>query len=278
MPGGPPPLITLAEAIIGQLSGAIRDWERFGDGSDAVTENGSVSEPGRSHHPVADRPDGTDSALRSRRAAIADLGDAMRELVSAASATEVGADELRRVAAQVREATAPLRNRTRTRGEMPSADDLLGGLRNYNPAAGAGSALAPPLRIELAGKQVVGRCTLSLAYEGPPTYGHGGISAMLLDQLLGFAAGAAGHPGMTVKLDTRYRAPVPLLAPLRLTAEVTEVRGRRITTRGTITTEAEPDALLVEATGVFIALRLEQAVRLFRGVHPDATDPLTAHD
>lgn len=242
-----------------------------------MAENGSVSEPGRSHYPVAGGPAGTDGALRSRRAAIADLGDALRELVGAASATEVGEDELRRVAAQVREAAALLSRRTRTRGEVPGADDLLGGFRMYNPAAGSGSALAPPLRIE-AGNPVVGTCSLSLAYEGPPTFAHGGISAMLLDQLLGYAAGAAGHPGMTVKLDTRYRAPVPLLTPLRLTAEVTEVHGRRITVRGTIATEAEPGTVLVEATGIFIGLRAEQAARLFGGVHPDAADPLTAHD
>lgn len=244
-----------------------------------MTGNGAVSEPGRSHYPLRpDGADGADAALHGRRAAIGELGDALRDLVGQASATEVGEDELRRVAAQVREAAALLGRRTRTRGELPAADDLLGGFRMYNPAAGGGSALAPPLRIEADGSQVVGTCSLSLAYEGPPTYAHGGISAMLLDQLLGYAASAAGHPGMTVKLDLRYRAPVPLQAPLRLTAEVAEVNGRRVTARGTIATAAEPGTVLVQATGVFIGIRAEQAARLFGGVRPDATDPKTAHD
>jgi acyl-coenzyme A thioesterase PaaI-like protein len=125
---------------------------------------------------------------------------------------------------------------------------------------------------------VVGTCTLGLAFEGPPTFAHGGISAMLLDQLLGYATSAAGRPGMTVKLETRYRAPVPLQTPLRLTAQVNEVNGRRVTAQGTIATAAEPDKVLVEASGMFVGLSAEQAARMFGGVRPDATNPLVAHD
>ena len=45
-----------------------------------------------------------------------------------------------------------------------------------------------------------------------------------------------------------------------------------------IATAADPDTVLVEATGTFVRLRPDQAARLFRGVRPDATDPLVAHD
>jgi hypothetical protein len=228
---------------------------------------------------VAGRPAAAgDAAVRRRRAAIAELAEALRGLIEQAMATEVPEDDLRRVAAQVREAAIPLGRQTRGRGQLPSADDLLDGIRMYNPVTGSGSALAPPLQIELAGDTVVGTCTLGLAYEGPPTCVHGGVSAMLLDQLLGYAASAAGHPGMTVQLDTTYRAPVPLQAPLRLTARMTEVNGRRATVRGVIATAAEPDKVLVEARGIFVGLRQEQAARLFGGVRPDATDPTVGHD
>jgi hypothetical protein len=223
-------------------------------------------------------PAGDDAAMRDRRAAIAELGDALRGLVEQSSATEVPAEVLRQAAARAREAAALLGQRTRTRAEMPSADDLLGGYRMYNPVTGSGSALAPPLHIETAGSGVAGDCTLGLAFEGPPSFAHGGISAMLLDQLLGYANSAAGHPGMTVRLETSYRAPVPLHTPLRLTAEVIAVEGRRVTARGAIATAAEPETALVEATGIFVGLRAEQAARLFGGVSPDATDPHAAHD
>ncbi len=246
-----------------------------------MTESSSVTEPERSYHPLtgqAASADGADPALRERREAIAELGDALRELVEQASATEVSVDVLRQVAAQLSEASAALGQQTRSRTDLPSADNLIGRQRMYNPVIGSGSGLAAPLHVEVAGDEAVGSCTLGLAFEGPPSFAHGGVSAMLLDQLLGHAASAAGHPGMTVQLDVTYRAPVPLRTPLRLTARVGEVAGRRITVRGVLATAAEPDTALVEAVGIFVGLRPEQAASLFGGVRPDATDPQVAHD
>jgi acyl-coenzyme A thioesterase PaaI-like protein len=94
---------------------------------------------------------------------------------------------------------------------------------------------------------------------------------MLLDQMLGYVVSASGTPGMTVRLDTSYRRPVPLLTPLRLTAEVAGADDRRVTATGRITTAAGPE-ILVEATGTFVALRAEQARRLF-GPVLDGGDP-----
>jgi acyl-coenzyme A thioesterase PaaI-like protein len=205
----------------------------------------------------------TPPALRERRAAIEELGDALRALVAHAAATESDVGRLRHATALAREASAALAHRSRTRDEQPTADDLQNGFRMYNPVSGTGSALAPPLHMEVVDGAVVGSCTLGPAFEGPPTYAHGGVSALLLDHILGYATGAAGHPGMTVALRTDYRAPVPLQTPLRLTARVTDVDGRKVVVRGTITTAAAPEVALVEATGTFVALRPEQAGLLF---------------
>lgn len=51
----------------------------------------------------------------------------------------------------------------------------------------------------------------------------------------------------------RYRLPVPLDTPLRLTGRMTESGGRRTTVVGTIATEDDPERSLVEATGVFVS-------------------------
>ncbi len=239
-----------------------------------------VTEVGRSHYGV---PGWTgvadDGALAARRAAIVELGDAVRALVEQVACTEAPEEDLRRAAAAIRAAGARLAEPARGLAQIPSADDLLGGVRMYNPVTGSGSGIAPPLRIELVDGAVVGTCTLGIAYEGPPMCAHGGVSALLMDQILGYAASASGHPGMTVRLDTSYRAPVPLRTPLRLTAEVAEVHGRRIVVRGAIATAAEPDTPLVEAVGTFVGLRAEQASQLFgAALHPDASDPTVAHD
>jgi hypothetical protein len=205
---------------------------------------------------------GVDDTQASRREAISELGDALRTLIENATKTEAPAADLLRVAASIRSVAARLDSHSRD-APVPAADDLLRGVRMYNPVTGHGSALAPPLHIEVVAGMAIGRCTLGLAFEGPPTWAHGGVSAMLLDQILGHAVGASGNPGMTVRLDTTYRAPVPLRTPLRLTAVVDEVAGRRVTATGTIATEADPETILVTATGTFVGLRADQARRLF---------------
>jgi hypothetical protein len=217
------------------------------------------------HHQA--RPSNNDDAeLLARRAAIDALGAAVHELVQAVVATEVPIEELDRVAELVRQATAPLTAQRRGRFEMARADDIVNGVRLYNPVTGRGNPLAPPLQVEVVDGVVVGTCTLGLAFEGPPTYGHGGYSAMLLDQILGHAIATAHHPGMTVELSVRYRRPVPLATPLRLTAEVTGSEGRRIFGRATIATVEEPTTILVEGHGTFVALNPEQATALFARV------------
>jgi hypothetical protein len=216
------------------------------------------------------------SSLDDRRSAIADLGEALRNLVEFATATEVPTADLRRAADQIRQAGALLAEHQRTRTQLSSADDLRGDVRMYNPVGGAGSGIAPPLLVELREGMAIGTCTLGLAFEGPPTYAHGGISALLMDQMLGYAIVGAGHPGMTVNLVTDYRAPVPLKTPLRLTAEVTGVDGRKVTARGTIATAADPGTPLVEATGLFLALAPEQAQHLFGAILDP--HPAVAHD
>src|SRR3954452_9970128 len=205
---------------------------------------------------------GVDDTQASRREAITDLGDALRTPIEHATKTEAPAADLLRTAAEVRSVAESVGSADRG-GGLPAADDLLRGVRMYNPVTGHGSALAPPLQIEVVAGMAIGRCTLGLAFEGPPTWAHGGVSAMLLDQILGHAAGASGNPGMTVRLDTTYRAPVPLRTPLRLTAAVDEVAGRRVTATGHIATEADPGTILVSATGTFVGLRADQAERLF---------------
>jgi len=205
---------------------------------------------------------GVDDTQASRREAITELGDALRTLIEHATKTEAPAADLLRAAASIRSVAAQVGSQTRG-ASVPAADDLLRGFRMYNPVTGHGSALAPPLHIEVVAGTAIGRCTLGLAFEGPPTFAHGGVSAMLLDQILGHAVVASGNPGMTVRLNMAYLAPVPLRTPLRLTAVVDEVAGRRVTATGTIATEADPGTILVSATGTFVGLRADQARRLF---------------
>jgi acyl-coenzyme A thioesterase PaaI-like protein len=190
-------------------------------------------------------------------AAVTELGTALRELVDASVLTTVPADELRAAAADVRAVTARLAVAQRPATQLPVLDDPLVFRRVYNPVSGVGSALAPPVRIRRVEGGVVGEALLGPAYEGPPGYVHGGISSLLMDQLLGSAAIAAGLWGMTVRLELDYRRPVPLSTPLTLRAQVTEAAGRKCVVTGTVATATSPDRTLVEARGVFVMPRQE---------------------
>lgn len=225
------------------------------------------------------RPRRQTDELTDRRAAVAELGAAMRELLEVGVRTEVAADALRDAAEAIRKVTETLGERLRDPARPPSVDDLVTGVRMFNPVIGEGNPIAPPLRSEIDGDQVEGRCTLGTAHEGPHMFSHGGISAMVLDQILGHAAAAVGNVGVTTSLSVRYRRPVPLGVPLRIWARAIEVEGNRTKAIAAIATEAEPDTPLVEAEARFLRLSLEQVQRMYPGmVNGVAKNPDAAHD
>jgi acyl-coenzyme A thioesterase PaaI-like protein len=199
-------------------------------------------------------------------AAVTELGSALRELVDASVRTTVPAAELRATAAEARATAARLAAAQRPPTQLPVLDDPLVFRRVYNPVSGVGSALAPPLRIRATDDGVVAEATLGMAYEGPPGYVHGGVSSLLMDQLLGSAAIAAGLWGMTVRLEVDYRRPVPLSTPLLLRARVVEAAGRKCVVTGSIATAEAPDRVLVEASGVFVMPREERHADYFGAI------------
>ncbi|MFR9732161.1 PaaI family thioesterase [Saccharopolyspora sp. MS10] len=204
-----------------------------------------------------------------------ELGAALRALTGAATRTEVDVATLRKIANQARELAEPLGEATRTRRTPPSVDEARPGRRMYNPVVGPGNPIAPPLEVRVEGGVAVGRCTLGLSYEGPHSYVHGGVSAMLLDQILGHAHAARGRPGLTASLSLRYRRPVPLETPLLLTAWVPEesATDRRTGPKATIATEEDPGTALVEATGIFVVPNAEQVARIFGDSRPSWSKP-----
>jgi acyl-coenzyme A thioesterase PaaI-like protein len=199
-------------------------------------------------------------------AAVTDLGSALRALIENSVTTVVGAPELRCVTEQVHAAAEALAVARRPLTQLPRLDDPAVFRRVYNPVSGIGSPLAPPLVIRRGQDGVFAEVALGPAYEGPPGYVHGGVSSLLMDQLLGAAAMAAGKWGMTARLELDYRRPVPLAAALVLRAEVAEDHGRKTVITGTIARADAPEQALVEACGVFVAPRPEQTQAYFGSV------------
>jgi len=206
-------------------------------------------------------------------AAATDLGRALRELIEVSVTTTVPAAEVRAAAELVRQVTERLAVARRPISQLPALDDVTAGRRIFSPVTGAGSALAPPLLVRRDGDGVVGEATLGVAYEGPPTFVHGGMSALLMDQLLGSAAAAAGVWGMTAHLELDYRGPLPLERKLVLRAGVAETAGRKSVITGTIALADDPERVLVEARGVFVLPRPEKVAAYFGSITDASGSP-----
>ncbi|GAA0220867.1 PaaI family thioesterase [Cryptosporangium japonicum] len=181
------------------------------------------------------------------------MGDALRAALTAAATAVASPAELRKAAAAIRDAIEPLTEEVRSPATLSPLDDMGRGIRMFNPVVGPGNGFALPLRFEPDGDGVLARATLGPVHEGPPTFVHGGVSALLMDQILGQGAIVTGRWGMTAELTLRYRRPVPLHTPLLLTSRMAGAAGRRTTVTGAITTEAEPEVVLVEAMGLFVS-------------------------
>lgn len=131
-----------------------------------------------------------------------------------------------------------------------------------NAAIGLRNAIAPPLHIEFDGAaRVWAEFHLHAAYEGPAGLVHGGVSALILDQLLGDAARHAGVPGMTGTLTVRYLQPTPL-GDLRAEAVVERTEGSKTFVTGFIT---GPRGVCVEAEGIFVAPKWMRQARADSG-------------
>jgi hypothetical protein len=178
---------------------------------------------------------------------------AIRELVDAGIRTTVEEQEIRRAQAEIEAITARLRA-----SQLPGAYGVRFGPSGRgrpwgNPVVGLRNAAAPPLVIERdpeAGR-VWSDFHLGAAYEGPPTYVHGGVVAEVLDQLLGEAAGAGGKPGMTATLSLSYRRPTPL-GDLRAEAWIERAEGIKTWTRAHL---IGPEGVTVEAEALMILPR-----------------------
>jgi acyl-coenzyme A thioesterase PaaI-like protein len=165
----------------------------------------------------------TDEAITAATAAAKDVADAL----------EAGAGPGRRLRAQ---------------------PDPVGDPQEFfptSPVIGFANPVAPPVVVEAVDGELRGTANFDYQYEGPPTCVHGGVLAMVFDEMLGAANIMAGSPGMTGTLTITYRKPTPLRTPLRLEARFLSRDGRKIRTYGAI---FNGDTLTAEAEGIFIEL------------------------
>lgn len=123
----------------------------------------------------------------------------------------------------------------------------------FSPVVGARHPFAPPVRLVVAEDGTIdGEVTLGDAYNGPPwDLAHGGVIALIFDELLAAAPIVAAGGGFTGRLTIHYRKPTPLHEPLRLRSWMERASGRKLLAKGTIEVAAT-GLLTAEAEGLFI--------------------------
>lgn len=196
--------------------------------------------------------DWSDQDVARLRGIYEPLTNSVRELVDAVIRTEADAETVAEVKGDIDAAVARLRRR-QIDGAFGVRVGASGrGISWGNAVIGVRNALAPPVvtqRDESGG--VWAEFRLGAAYEGPPGHVHGGVSALILDHLLGEAASPDQKPRFTGSLTMRYLRATPLGA-LRAEAVCTRRDGVKTYCTGTI---ADADGVTVEAEGVFITPR-----------------------
>ena len=101
------------------------------------------------------------------------------------------------------------------------------------------------------------------ADQGFPGVLHGGVLVTLMDEAMAWAMWAKSRAlGVTARMETRYRRPVPSTGPLLVRARVATVRGRRM----------EVEARVQDAEGVTLA----EASALFLRLPPDEESRVAA--
>ena len=118
----------------------------------------------------------------------------------------------------------------------------------YSPVIGPLNPIAPPLTFTFDGERLCGTGALPTAFVGPPGTVHGGVVAMVLDELLGGST-CLGLGAFTGTLTIRYERPTPIATDLEMESRVERTEGRKVFTVGTISAGGEVTAC---AEGVFI--------------------------
>ncbi|MCW2801360.1 MAG: uncharacterized protein JWQ70_2832 [Aeromicrobium sp.] len=184
-----------------------------------------------------------------------ELAGDIRQVVDVAIRTQVTADRVAAARDLVRQATQIL---AEDAPPEPAGIQFNAEGRSWNwgnAVVGVRNAIAPPVVLHWDDDATVhSEVDLGVAYEGPPGSVHGGVSALLLDHLMGeTASGRHTRLIVTGTLTLRYVHPLPL-GRIRMEARITKVDGRKVTVTAHIGPEGGNEPA-VEATGLFIIPR-----------------------
>jgi acyl-coenzyme A thioesterase PaaI-like protein len=157
----------------------------------------------------------------TRRDATIRLAAAIRALGDAAAETAVDPETLDGITTELAAITERLAAETHDGPYSgltwaPGDFSVPEGPMPLNPIIGACSPVRPDVQLRFRDGEIVGRARFTKRFVGPPGFAHGGISAMLGDQIVTASPQAIGVRTIVKSLRVRYRRPLPLGEELAL--------------------------------------------------------------
>jgi acyl-coenzyme A thioesterase PaaI-like protein len=196
----------------------------------------------------------TDEEIDAENALYGALAQAVRRLNEATLRTTVDHESVDEVRRGVEELTARL-EKSMIPGSFGVAISRSGRVRGHgNAVVGLRNPLAVPVTVvqDKSAGRASAEFELNALYEGPPGQVHGGVVALVLDQVFGEAAAAGGTPGMTGTLTLRYLLNTPL-GPCSAEAWVDRKDGVKTIVKGEL--RRADGTVTVTAEGIFILPR-----------------------
>ncbi|HAA66023.1 MAG TPA: hypothetical protein DCY36_03385 [Acidimicrobiaceae bacterium] len=201
--------------------------------------------------------------------AVAQVAKASRRLNRAISGRRISDTELEEIAAVVESLAARFDHGTErnklddmlTRphlaaiyaGQHTPLDLKVGDEIEFDPFSIAGGELHPSAiglsYVKDSEDSVIGSGIIDPMFAGPPERVHGGIQALIIDEVMGALNRMRGRQAFTAYLKVDYRGPAPLGVPIIFRAWLDSVDGRKIKLLGS---GDGPEGRFMEAEGLFI--------------------------
>ena len=160
--------------------------------------------------------------------ALAGAAESVRQLISHIRKTKAPADVLEEVEREATRLAArlapydhpgPYAQRRLVLGEghdmLRDTDDPVEYFP-YSPIIGPLNPIAPPVDFKLAGRELHATHSFDAQYNGPPASVHGGVIALVFDELLGSLGAILDLGGFTGTLKIVYRSLTPIEHPIRM--------------------------------------------------------------
>ncbi len=126
----------------------------------------------------------------------------------------------------------------------------------FDPFSIGGGRLHPAsigLELHRSGDAAVtARATVDPMFQGPPGRVHGGVVALLVDEVMGAVNRVLGRRAYTARLTVNLRGAAPVGEPLEITAWLHDVVDRKVTLRAQ---GRSAEGIFVDAEALFVAPR-----------------------